>query len=108
MCNCKNVKFGEHSNTVKLEVPEIYKNKFPNTKYNFIYVDKCISNEIQYLWRKGIVTMASCCGHNIIDGCICVHDDCIEQMKDLGYEVLKNPSYPNEEWMFKSKTCKIK
>ena len=108
MCNCKNINFGDHTNTVKLDVPDIYKDKFPNTKYEFIFVDKCIENEIKYLWSKGIVTIASCCGHNIVDGSICVHDDYIQQMKELGYEVLNNPSYPGAEWMFKSKTCKIK
>lgn len=105
MCQCNNVDFGDFTNIVKLKVPQIYKDKFPNTKREYFYIDKCISDEVQSLWNLGIVTMASCCGHNKLDGDIAVSDEFIPKMKELGYEVMFNPCYPNDEWLFKSKSC---
>lgn len=105
MCQCVNVNFGDYTNTVRLKTPQIYKDRFPDTKKKYIFIDKCIADEVQRLWGLGIVTMASCCGHNKSDGFISVLDEFIPQMKRLGYEVMFNPCYPNEEWSFKAKSC---
>lgn len=102
MCECKNVECGTYKNTVIVNAPRIYNDKFPNIKE--IQLDKCIAKEIEYLWNKGIITMASCCGHNRTDGFISVLEEYIPKMKELGYEVLFNPFYPNAEWSFKPKS----
>jgi len=33
--------------------------------YKDIMIDACISELIQHLWDHGVVTLSSCCGHNI-------------------------------------------
>ena len=38
------------------------------------YVDKCIADIIQALNDGGLSTVASCCGHNKIDGNIILRD----------------------------------
>ncbi|WP_195966823.1 hypothetical protein [Clostridium sp. 1001283B150210_160208_E6] len=105
MCQCVNVTFGDHTNTVRLKTPQIYKDRFPKKQSEYTFMDKCIADEVQYLWSLGIVTMASCCGHNKSDGDIAVCDEFIPKMKELGYEVMFNPCYPDDEWLFKSKSC---
>ena len=48
-------------------------------------IDNCILDELRKLWVLGIITVASCCGHNKINGSIIVAFGCITQMKLLGY-----------------------
>lgn len=56
-----------------------------NDKYkNDVQVDECLAEEIENLWSEGIKT-TGCCGHGFALGYICVTDDCIEKMKELGY-----------------------
>ena len=76
MCNCKNVKMGTYTNQIILIDPSGKK----------IMIDRCIADEIQSLWNIGIRTVASCCGHNIIDATIVVDDKCISEMEHLGYD----------------------
>jgi len=58
-CNCNNVYFGTYQNQETLEVPGRKKR---------VGIDRCIIKEIIGLWAKGITTIESCCGHNIING----------------------------------------
>jgi hypothetical protein len=53
-----------------------------------IYVDKCLHDEILSLLKQGITTHASCCGHGKIEANIVVSNDSIEQMYNLGYELV--------------------
>lgn len=59
-----------------------------------VCVDRCLSQEIKFLWSKGIKTIGCCCGHHINSprnsGYIQVKDDCVEKMKSLGYKYLAN------------------
>ncbi len=48
-------------------------------------IDNCILDELKDLWYLGIITYASCCGHNKINGSIIVSPRYITQMKLLGY-----------------------
>lgn len=50
-----------------------------------VVVDKCLSDEIERLWSKGVKTTGCCCGHGINLGFIEVRDECIEIMEQLGY-----------------------
>jgi len=75
MCDCKNIGFGTYDNAtaILLETDKC------------LYIDNCILNELQDLWELGVVTFASCCGHNKINGSIIVSPQNITQMKLLGY-----------------------
>ena len=77
MCNCVNIKMGSYDNQVIL--------KMPNDE--LMGIDKCIAEEIKYLWSLGIRTTGCCCGHNIQEGYIGVIDKDIEFMKKGGYKV---------------------
>lgn len=51
-----------------------------------VWVDRCISNEVEFLNNIcGVQTLFSCCGHGD-GGYIVVHPDHIDDMKSLGYE----------------------
>jgi hypothetical protein len=83
-------KIGEYKCSVKIE-SELYDKSQ--------YVDKCLKNEIEYLHKKGIKTMASCCGHKITDSVIGVSDNSVKIMLKLNYKV-----FPKYESTFYSKT----
>ena len=97
MCSCKNIDIGTYDNQVELTPPSWSSKKV-------ICVDACLESEIKYLWSKGVITGGCCCGHNKINGCIDVYEESVQLMKDLGYEVQFNPSYPDNEWSFYPKT----
>lgn len=52
---------------------------------NSIMVDKCLSAEIDSLWKQGIKTLGCCCGHGYNLGFIQVTPDCYDKMLELGY-----------------------
>lgn len=57
------------------------------TKYKTeVRVDACLVNEIEELWKKGIRTMGSCCGHGRHLGMIQVLPEDTKKMVALGYE----------------------
>ena len=49
-------------------------------------VHSCLSNEVQWLWDKGIVVIDCDCGENEDLGYIVVDKDSIDHMVILGYE----------------------
>ena len=52
-----------------------------------ILVDRCILADVKHLWRLGVKTVCSCCGHGNQDSAFIVVDpDESEKMKELGYE----------------------
>jgi len=79
----------------------IIMNPFTN-KMNSI--DVCMIKEIMYLWDNGIQTTGCCCGKhlNLPDNSsfIGVTFDCIDKMKELGYEVRFNECRPDDEDSF--------
>ena len=78
MCDCINVKMGSYDNQIIL--------KMPNGE--LMGIDKCIAEEIKYLWSLKINTNGCCCGHNINKGYIGIDDKDIEFMKKLGYKII--------------------
>ncbi len=89
MCNCINIKMGSYKNQVIL--------KMPNSQ--LMGIDKCIAEEIKYLWLLGIKTTGCCCGHNIQEGYIGVAEKDIETMKK-GYKLHFNKWNLNDESCF--------
>lgn len=107
MCDCVNVLPGTYGNQVEIkELPAhmlAYKRKQGGA--DSICIDRCVADEVQELWAKGITTTGCCCGHNIKDfSFIGVIDEDIARMKDMGYEVRFNPSRPSDEDSFIPKT----
>jgi len=56
--------------------------------------DKCLTDELLYLWDKGIITTGCCCGNHKGDipghSYIGVSEEFIHLMKKLGYKVRIN------------------
>lgn len=92
MCKCKNIELGSREcysqmKTVKIPSHMIsYKKaRLKNGLSNFICIDPCIFNEIKHLWKLGIITYGSCCGHNKLESFVNVDKNNIQQMLNLGY-----------------------
>ena len=56
---------------------------------DYIFVDGCLWQELQFLWKHRIKTVGCCCGHHINSqpnsAYIQVTEDCIDKMKSMGY-----------------------
>jgi len=78
------------------------------SKDKFICFDKCLVDELFYLWDKGIITTGCCCGNhegeNGENGYIGVKEKFIPLMKKLDYKVRFNNSRPNDDDSFIPKT----
>jgi hypothetical protein len=99
MCKCINIDIGSYDNQICVDTP-IHIN-YNNSK---ICIDKCLYDEVEYLWSLGIRTTGCCCGHNKLDGFIGVEFDDIIMMKALGYQVRKNEIRSNDEDSFYPKS----
>lgn len=107
MCNCKDVEVGTYKNQIILKVPDNITLRYNNPEREIITevcIDRCIAEEIKYLWSQGIRTTGCCCGHNKVTPYIGVIEEDIPKMKTLGYEVVFNPCKPNAEDSFKPKS----
>ena len=50
-------------------------------------IDRCILGELQWLWKQGIRTCCSCCGHGLAyNAFITVEKEYEEKMIEMGYE----------------------
>lgn len=104
MCNCVNIEIGSYGNQVELSRPP----HMPSIRgVNTVCVDKCLRNEILYLWSLGIITTGCCCGHNKVASYIGVEEKDIDRMKKMGYTVQLNNIYPEREDSFIPKTSLI-
>ena len=83
MCNCQNVEMGSYDNQIELKAPDW-------SIHETICVDKCIKEEIQYLWDNNVETTGSCCGHNKVKPMINVKQNQELKMKFLGYKYIIN------------------
>ena len=105
MCKCVNVKMGSYDNQVALQRPKCMEGRTEGSSNpKTICIDKCIAEEIKYLWSMGIRTTGCCCGHNIQQGYIGVIEKDIEIMKKGGYKVLIDKNNLNEERNFLPKS----
>ena len=100
MCNCVNVKMGSYDNQVELLRPKCMIGRTEGTTSNTICIDKCIAEEIKYLWSLGIRTTGCCCGHNKQEGYIGVIGKDMEIMKKGGYKVAINENDLSDEKNF--------
>lgn len=50
-------------------------------------IERCILNELKWLWKQGIKTHCSCCGHGLAyNAFITVEKEYKDKMLELGYE----------------------
>lgn len=89
-CDCINVEAGSYSNTVILGYYPIMReyagNRIASGLSGYgICVDKCIADQVIYLWEHGVKTYGSCCGHNKKQGFINVGED-FNKAVAMGFE----------------------
>lgn len=63
-------------------IPNNYREGYKET----VCVDKCLKEEIEFLWSNNIVTKGCCCGHGRKLGFIQVAEGCIDKMISMGYQ----------------------
>jgi len=100
MCNCKNVESGSYANQIEVNRPKHMIGRCEGTSSHTICIDSCILEEIQELWKMGIITTGCCCGHNKFPAFVGVIETDILKMKALGYTVQFNPCRPTAEDTF--------
>lgn len=81
MCHCNNIEIGSYKNQIM--IPNWWNGKL-------VCIDRCLLDEILYLWRNSIITTSCCCGHNKKQPYICVKDLFHNNMKLLGYKYFIN------------------
>jgi hypothetical protein len=89
-CSCgPNDRVGSYANAVAVwPPPEFGFTRLPVT------LDRCIALEVLDLWAKGIVTIASCCGHNgEAPPILTVRSESVSRMRELGYR--DHPDQPD-------------
>lgn len=95
MCSCMDIDFGSYSNQITLEVPKHVQTPAMKRgdKSPLVDIDVCLVSEIKKLWKQGIKTDESCCGHNKAPAYIAVCDqESQRKMRKMGYEdALQNP-----------------
>ena len=87
-CNCEEVEMGSYDYQVAMK---------QHSNGKSVDIDICLATEIASLWKLGIRTVESCCGHKKTDGYIAVERiEDVNMMLALGYKDLtnKDPDYP--------------
>ncbi len=113
MCDCKIKDLSQNLGTKqmkRLKLPVFMSQYFLEIRKldkKELWVDKCLADEIKYLWSKGITTTGCCCGHNFKCPYIGVTSECSDYMKKLGYTVQYNPFDPNHDNEFYPKSIKV-
>jgi len=79
-CYCKNIDFGTYENTVSMKCPNIKR------KGGWVSIDNCLATVMAFLWKNGIETLNSCCGHQKLETTVIVSEKSIKKMKELGYK----------------------
>ncbi len=64
--------------------------KFIKDYKDKISIDKCIVEKIKDLWKQGIMTYGSCCGHFEKQGMVNVSEKDSRKMLKLGYKKYEN------------------
>lgn len=107
-CQCENVPIGSLLNQVYLNFPDHMK-QYEKRRVDLmgikpgVSIDRCIVEEIKYLWSLGITTYGCCCGHNHVQSMVNVDDKDIEKMLQLGY--VQNHTDPERKDTFRLKSA---
>ena len=100
-CNCYSYNWcvGETAEVV-LEVP---KDLLLIIRRETVCIDACIVDEVKALWKAGIVTHCTCCGHNRIPASVVLEDNVSQEVIDKCKRVLSRP-LELYSWMDSDKT----
>lgn len=81
---CTEEEFNERQNKVEMKkqkCPSYFgdykchvKTNVKDSRGNFVYVDKCLKEAVENLNAVGLKTVASCCGHGIINPHIAIEN----------------------------------
>lgn len=85
-CQCDGVAMGSHKAAVLVDLPPHMLDYYRSSGKTAVSVDRCILPEVQDLWAAGIRTTGCCCGHGVEVASICVDEDDISRMNELGYK----------------------
>lgn len=96
---CPN-EYGIYQAMVSLTVPRHMRKENGGyyTAKTRIDIDRCLVEEIRWLWSLGIRTYGCCCGHGRDLGIINVDEKDTLKMVELGYEYV--PNIPKGLWPF--------
>lgn len=90
---CEHSKLGSYQCSIKLPFSS-----------NVPFCDFCLEEELYNLWKTGIHTVSSCCGHGRVPPYIQVlKGDSVKKMKELGYIKIENEVCNNENVVFRPK-----
>lgn len=92
---CQNSKLGQYRCEVKLPFGK-----------DGQYCDLCLEAEIHELWKAGVHTISSCCGHGRVPPYIQVlNGESVQKMHELGYIQIKNEACPDNPYpAYRAKT----
>lgn len=90
-CTCKNVDIGSYDNQVIVDIPK-HMSSYKEARVReglspSICLDKCIVNEINFLWSHDIKTFGSCCGHGVKEPMVNVSKEDMDKMHKLGFKL---------------------
>jgi len=90
LCDCKNIDIGSHDNTIMMPYPkeleEVKNNRIKAGLSDKLCFDKCMYNELRFLWNRKIQTIECCCGHKKLKGYVAVKEKYCKEMLQLGYK----------------------
>lgn len=105
-CECVGVTMGGYENQIVVEAPDFvvaHRRRSNPDLSSQICLDRCIADEVQSLWARGITTNGCCCGHNLgMAPYIGVMIEDAPKMEAMGYEHIQNCPFP--EYHFHSKS----
>jgi len=70
------------------------------------FCDMCLESELYELWKAGVHTVSSCCGHGRVPPYIQVlRGESVQKMHELGYKPMQNEASPdNPDPLYHAKT----
>jgi len=98
----KHCDVGTYEHTKTLTIPDRLKNEY--TKLQFC--DSCIYEEVQWLLDRGVITIASCCGHGKMKPSIVTDKKSFFEMVGLGYKLVRQIGKDSAEWELKTRIDK--
>lgn len=90
-CPCQGVEIGNHTETVTLDYP-FFMSEYVGNRLKAglsskqVSVDKCIAQDVLFLWAHEIATYGSCCGHNQVKPMININPAKMGTAISLGFE----------------------
>lgn len=95
LCTCDNVDFGSYERTVTMIAPF----ELPHRNDKLVAIDICIARDLAELWKEGVKTTGSCCGHNKLPPTVTVEEISVQAMEVLGYQHYEQCPFPKTTFL---------